>query len=166
MIKVEQFELFNGVAQEELDALTRHIHVRRYDKKTQIITEGDESHCIYFVMNGRVKVYLDDENGKEIIVNVHQAGEFFGELGVIQKVPRTASVITMEDSQLGLLSAADFRQCLTNYPQFAETITFNLAARLQHATETHPPARLDGCLRQNCCHLLEPLRSPRRQTHH
>ncbi len=135
-MELASFKIFRGLPPDQLQQLSRHIHVRNYPKRTQIISEGDPAHCLYFVISGRVKVYLDDEKGKEITVNIHEGGEAFGELSVIQGIPRSASVVTMEDSRLGLMSDQDFRQCLRENPDFSANIMGDLIDRLLQATET------------------------------
>lgn len=136
MMQLKNFELFNQLEKEDVDEILAHIHCRSFPKKTQIVTEGDDSHSLYFLLEGRVKVYLDDDNGKEIIVNIHSKGEFFGELGLLKSIPRTASVLTLEDSRLGIMPEADFRRCLKNYPAFSSNLIENLSTRLIEATET------------------------------
>ncbi len=136
MIQLRTFELFSHLEKEDVDLIISRIHCRSFPKKTQIVTEGDDSHSLYFLLEGRVKVYLDDDTGKEIIVNIHEKGEFFGELGLIKSIPRTASVLTLEDSRLGIMQEADFRRNLANYPLFASNLINNLSTRLIEATET------------------------------
>ncbi len=136
MLQLKSFELFKTLEKEEFDDIFAHIHTRSYPKKTQIITEGDDSHSLYFLLEGRVKIYLDDDNGKEIIVNIHQPGDFFGELGLLKSIPRTASVVTMEDCRLGIMTENDFKRCLAKYPSFAMSLIYNLSNRLIEATET------------------------------
>ena len=136
MLQLKSFELFKTLEKEEFDDIFAHIHTRSYPKKTQIITEGDDSHSLYFLLEGRVKIYLDDDNGKEIIVNIHQPGDFFGELGLLKSIPRTASVVTMEDCRLGIMPENDFKRCLAKYPAFAMSLIYNLSNRLIEATET------------------------------
>ncbi len=136
MFQLRNFELFNHLNKEDIEDILSHIHCRSFPKKTQIVTEGDDSHSLYFVLEGRVKIYLGDDNGKEIIVNTHQAGDFFGELGLIKSIPRTASVLTLEDSRLGIMPKADFKRCLSNYPEFSMSLIENLSTRLIEATET------------------------------
>lgn len=135
-MELEQFELLRGLSAEVLEGLSKHVHSRRFPKKSQIITEGDESQCLYFIHSGRVKVFLDDDTGKEITVNFHEEGDFFGELGLIEGIRRTASVVTLEDSVLGMFSKTDFLACLSQYPEFALKIIYNLSHRLQNATAT------------------------------
>ncbi|MCW9018612.1 MAG: Crp/Fnr family transcriptional regulator [Kangiellaceae bacterium] len=136
MLQLKNFEIFGQLSREEVDDILSHIHCRSFPKKTQIVTEGDDSHSLYFLLEGRVKIYLDDDNGKEIIMNIHEAGDFFGELGLIKSIPRTASVLTLEDSRLGIMPEADFRRCLASYPAFSMALIENLASRLIDATET------------------------------
>ena len=136
MMQLKNFELFSPLDKDVIEDIVAHIHSRSFPRKTQIVTEGDDSHSLYFLIEGRVKVYLDDDNGKEIIVNIHNEGDFFGELGLIKSIPRTASVVTMEDSRLGIMPEADFRRCLANYPEFAINLIENLSTRLIEATET------------------------------
>lgn len=136
MIELKDFNLMQDLSPDVVDGLIKHIHSRRFPKKSQIITEGDESQCLYFVQSGRVKVFLDDDSGKEITVNFHDEGEFFGELGIIEGIKRTASVVTTEESVLGMMSKADFSECLKTYGEFSIKIIHNLSSRLLNATET------------------------------
>ncbi len=135
-MQLRQFELFKQLGHEEVEDILSHIHCRTFPKKTQIVTEGDDSHSLYFLLEGRVKIYLDDDTGKEIIMNIHESGDFFGELGLIKSIPRTASVLTLEDSRLGIMPEADFRRCLSSYPAFSLSLIENLSTRLIEATET------------------------------
>ncbi len=136
MLQLRNFELFNQIDKDTVEEILSHIHCRSFPKKTQIVTEGDDSHSLYFLLEGRVKIYLDDDNGKEIIVNIHETGEFFGELGLIKSIPRTASVLTLEESRLGIMPESDFKRCLNNYPAFSINLIENLSTRLIEATET------------------------------
>jgi len=135
-MELASFKIFSGLSAEQLARLSHHLHIRNYPKRTQIISEGDSAHCLYFILSGRVKVYLDDEKGKEITVNIHEGGEIFGELSVIQGIPRSASVVTLDDCRLGLMSDQDFRQCLRELPDFSANVMGDLIDRLLQATET------------------------------
>ncbi len=71
MIDLNNFDLFNYLESKEIEDVLSHIHHRNFRKKTQIVSEGDDSHSLYFLLDGKVKVYLNDKNGKEIIINTH-----------------------------------------------------------------------------------------------
>jgi len=136
MTELANFDLFNALEKSKVETVLSHIHTRVFRKKTQIITEGDESHSLYFLLDGQVKVYLNDDNGKEIIINTHKTGEFFGELGLIKSIPRTASVITVSDCKIGIMQESDFKLCLSSHPEFAMSLIQNLSTRLIDATES------------------------------
>ncbi len=134
--ELSQFSLFKNMSPDEVNAVKGYIHCRNYPQKTQLITESDPSQCLYFILSGCVKVFLDDDSGKEIIVNQHHKNEFFGELGLIQNIPRTASVVTSTETRLGIMTAQDFKNCLLNHPALAMNLINSLVTRLINATET------------------------------
>ena len=136
MIDLIAFDLFNYLEPKEIEDVLSHVHHRNFRKKTQIVTEGDDSHSLYFLLEGKVKVYLNDKNGKEIIINTHVPGDFFGELGLVKSIPRTASVMTLEECKIGVMQEFDFKHCLSSYPGFSIALIENLSTRLIEATET------------------------------
>jgi len=131
-----RFSIFENISTEDMNAIKQYINCRVYPMKTQLITESDPSQCLYFILSGCVKVFLDDEKGKEIVVNQHHENEIVGELGVLQNIPRTASVITAKETRLGVMTEADFKSCLMHYPVLAMNLMQNLVSRLVNATET------------------------------
>jgi CRP/FNR family cyclic AMP-dependent transcriptional regulator len=136
MIELIGFDLFNYMEKSEAESVLSHVHTRTFKKKTQIVTEGDDSHSLYFLLEGEVKVYLNDDSGKEIIINIHKPGDFFGELGLVKSIPRTASIVTVSDCQIGVMQEFDFKHCLATYPAFSIALIENLSTRLIDATET------------------------------
>lgn len=135
-MELAQFPLLSGLTEEQRAALAQRMQIRVYHKNTQIITEGDPAHCLFFLIAGKVKVYLDDDEGKEILMNTHGPCEVFGELSLIQGRDRTASVMTLEESRIGQLSAADFKAAMRDFPEFALALMHDLTERLINATET------------------------------
>lgn len=135
-MELTEFPIFSDLDHDIINEISQLLHYRLFPKKTQIVVEGDPSHSMYFILEGRVKVYLDDETGKEIVVNIHEKGQFFGELGLIEGIPRTASVMTLEDTRLGILNEQDFQKAMAAYPQFSMKMMHNLVTRLREATET------------------------------
>lgn len=135
MAEIKNFGLFSYLDSDEREAVQSHIQTRNFRKKTQIVTEGDDSHSLYFLLDGKVKVYLTDDSGKEIIINIHKSGEFFGELGLIKSIPRTASIMTEVDCKIGVMHEFDFKHCVSTYPGFSIALIENLSTRLIDATE-------------------------------
>ena len=117
--------LFQGVQGGDLDALAERTVTRSYPKQAIIVNEGDESDSLYLILAGRVKIYLSDETGKELILAIKGPGQYFGEM-VLDEQPRSASVMTLEPAQFAVLSRADFRAFLLKHPEVALQLIQNL----------------------------------------
>ncbi len=123
---LDNVPLFSGLSPQELTTIESHGVVRQYRKNTIIIHKGDETDSLYLILSGKVKVFVADETGKEIILNTQETGEHVGELALVRQSPRTSSVMTLEDSRFLVLSKAAFQECLSRHP----TIAFNLIGAL------------------------------------
>lgn len=95
---IENVSIFAGMNPQDLLLIEQRMVRRTYPKNTILLSEGDNSDSLYVILSGRVKVYLNDENGKEAIINYQDAGEYFGELSLIDDSKRSASIMTVEKS--------------------------------------------------------------------
>lgn len=127
--------LFSGLSAEELKTIETHSVSRSVRKNTVIIDKGDETSSIYVIESGKVKVYISDEEGKEIILNIQGKGEHLGELALLAGTNRTASVITLEDSKFIVISRQAFRECLNRHPEIAFNLIRTLAERVNALTD-------------------------------
>jgi CRP/FNR family cyclic AMP-dependent transcriptional regulator len=133
---LEHVELFAGLAPDELARLSSRAVIHSYPRNTIIINQGDVSNSLHVIVSGRVKVYLSNEEGKEVILNSQGPGESFGEMALLDARPRSASVITTEPSKLAIISKVDFEQFLQDHPQVMLKILQQAFARLRALTET------------------------------
>jgi CRP/FNR family transcriptional regulator, cyclic AMP receptor protein len=122
---LKSIPLFQGVQESDLRALAERAVTRSYPKQAIIVSEGDESDSLYMIMSGRVKIYLSDETGKELILAIKGPGQYFGEM-VLDEQPRSASVMTLEPSQFAILSRADFRAFLLAHAEVSLQLIQNL----------------------------------------
>jgi CRP/FNR family cyclic AMP-dependent transcriptional regulator len=122
---LKSIPLFEGVAEPDLRALAGRSVTRNYPKQAIILNEGDESDSLYLILAGRVKIYLADEHGKELILAIKGPGQYFGEM-VLDEQPRSASVMTLEPSQFAILGRADFRAFLLSHPEVSLQLIQNL----------------------------------------
>jgi CRP/FNR family transcriptional regulator, cyclic AMP receptor protein len=125
MTDLRSVPLFEGVAEAELRALAERTVTRSYPKQAIIVSEGDDTDSLYLILAGRVKVYLSDEAGKELILAIKGPGQYFGEM-VLDSQPRSASVMTLEPSQFAILSRADFKAFLLRHAEVALQLIENL----------------------------------------
>ena len=88
----------------------------------------------FIVLSGRVKVaYLDDED--ETIIAVMRTGDFFGELSVLDGEKRSADVVALETTEVLILAASDFHECIQAVPAIALSLLQQLAARVRRDNE-------------------------------
>ncbi len=127
--------LFSELAPEDLRLISDHGVTRSYPKNTILINEGDHSDSLYVILEGKVKVFTSDEHGKEFILSMQEAGDYFGELSLIDDSPRSASVMTLEKCRMCVISKADFQRCLEENPALAFELIRSLARRIRSLTE-------------------------------
>lgn len=131
---LKQVSLFSGLDQTDLDVIELQTKVKRYRKHTVIIERGDESSSLYLLLSGRVKVYVADEGGKEIVLCELGPGDHFGELALVSESARTASVMALTDCEARLLTKVAFQQFLAERPSVALQLIRNLARRVSVLT--------------------------------
>jgi CRP/FNR family cyclic AMP-dependent transcriptional regulator len=128
---LDQILLFDTLGEADKADLASRFVPRRHPKNAVVINEGDDSGSLYVILEGRVKVYLTDAAGKEVILNTLGAGEYFGEVSLLDDAPRSASIITLEDCRFGVLRKEAFIDSITNHPHIAFKIIQGLTLRLR-----------------------------------
>jgi CRP/FNR family cyclic AMP-dependent transcriptional regulator len=123
-----------GLEESEVRALSAHASVKTFQKGAVIVNEGDHSDSIFIIRSGRVKVFLRGKDGREAVLNVHGPGEYFGEM-VLDEGPRSASVMTLEESTFSVISRADFRHFVADNPDFAMKLIHRLMRRVRALTD-------------------------------
>ena len=126
--------LFESLEADDLLAVSSHLVQRRFPKNSVIINEGDTTNSLYIILSGKVKAFLNDESGKEVILNVVNEGEYFGEVSLFDNGSRSASIMTLEDSQFAVLEKSAFLKCISTQPELALTIIKGLTMRLRGLT--------------------------------
>lgn len=132
-----QNEIFRGLkkvpflsqeSDESIEELSEHAKMARFAKRTFIITEGEDTDCLYILLSGKVRVFSSDDEGKEVTLFIQETSSYFGELALLGNEPRSASVMALEKTTCGVISKADFKIWLVKHPDVA----FNLIHDLSH----------------------------------
>jgi len=132
---LQAIPLFSQVKEPDLEALASRLIERRYPKNATIVEEGLPGDYMYVIREGRVKVTKASEDGREKIMDFLEAGNFFGEMSLLDQLPRSASVETLEPSRLLALSRNDFLEVLRRSPDLALAVIQVLILRLREADE-------------------------------
>lgn len=128
-------ELFAGLTPEQLDRIAQAAHPRVFMPGTIIVNEGDDAHGLYVIQSGSLKVFLVEENGRELTLSLLWPGEYFGELALLDSAPRSASVMTRERSELLHISQTAFMGLLEQHPSCAQVVMKNLVGRIRSLTD-------------------------------
>jgi CRP/FNR family cyclic AMP-dependent transcriptional regulator len=118
-----------------LRALALRGAFRTYRKNTVIINEGEIGDSLFVLLQGRVKVYSNDADGREITYNIVESGDYFAEMW-LDGGPRSASVMTLEPSTCSVVSRNGLRDHLAEEPEFALELVSQVIRRARAATET------------------------------
>jgi len=132
---LDNVDLFAGLGREQLDALLRGAVVRTYPKGSIVVNEGDDGHGLFIVQSGSLKTFLMDEQGRELTLTLFEAGDYFGELALLDDAPRSASVATLERSELLQISRPNFLAILDDNPACMQILLRNLVQRIRTLTE-------------------------------
>jgi CRP/FNR family transcriptional regulator, cyclic AMP receptor protein len=114
--------LFTSFPEDQLRVLATMVMRRSAPRATTIMAGGDPTDSLYIVLSGRLK-----------ILSILGPGEFFGEMGLIDEEPRSASVVTMEPCELLAVSKRDFNKCLAENFEMAMAVMRGLVRRLREA---------------------------------
>src|SRR5688572_11750235 len=127
--------LFSKLEDAELVRFAELTREKAYPKGSVIVFEDDPGDSLFVVRQGRVKVVLIGEDGREVILGVLGVGEHFGELSLIDDQPRSAHVIAMEDTNLIVLRREDFRKRVEENPAVAWSLLMEMSRRLRRADD-------------------------------
>lgn len=125
--------LLSVLSEMELGLLARVVVRKTYPRGAQILGAGDPTDSLYILISGRIKVFMSDLDGKEVILSILEPNEFFGEMGLIDDSPRSANVVTLEPCELICISKPDFKRCLAENLEMAMTVMRGLVKRLREA---------------------------------
>jgi CRP/FNR family cyclic AMP-dependent transcriptional regulator len=127
------FSMFNGVPEQSLQAIARLAMMRRVARNATVVHAGDRTDFVYLILSGSLKVLVSDEEGREVILSMLGPGELFGEMGVLDDNPRSATVSAVSPCDLVIISKHDFKRFLQENFDVSHYIMRNLVQRLRKA---------------------------------
>lgn len=128
---LRQVPLFEGLKEEDLEAIASVTVTRSFSKDQVIILAEEEGDALFIIHTGQVKVSIVSEDGREVILSLLREGAVFGELALLDEKPRSANVVAMEDAELYMVHRGDFLQLLYRVPKIAISLLSELASRLR-----------------------------------
>lgn len=134
--ELEQISLFAGLDPTEIAALAQHAFARRLGRGQILFTAGEPSDHLFLVRSGRLRVLVTSAQGEELVLSVIGPGEALGELSVIDRQPRSATVEALEPAELIALAGDDVRVLLDANPVALRAVALALAAGMRRLSTT------------------------------
>ena len=125
--------LFKGLEAEQLSKLNALLHRKSFGAGYNVITAEQPGETVYIITSGSVKVYSDEASGSEVILAILGAGEVVGEMSLADSLGRSATVITLERTELLWMDRASFWACLREVPEMTYNLVSILSRRLRLA---------------------------------
>jgi CRP/FNR family cyclic AMP-dependent transcriptional regulator len=123
---IKGIPFFASLSSDEAEAAERLVVRRHFSRGQVVLFEEDTSKYMYIIISGKVRVVQISSEGKERILAIHKRGDYFGELALFDGKTAPATVIAMEESEIGLLSKNDFDELVHKN----EKLLFNLLTSL------------------------------------
>lgn len=134
--QIRKVPLFSTLADAEFASL-QHIFIMRSYRRNQVVFMEEETGTyMYLVLTGKVKVAKSSSSGRETILAIHKAGDFFGEMSLLDGKTAPATVSAMEDSKIISVSGSDFHKYLMHNEKVLLQIINVLCARLRQVWQT------------------------------
>ncbi len=132
---LHRMPLFACLSKRELQSIAKITKKRRYGRHQVIIRAGERGTALFLLISGAVRVSVRGNRGKEIILGVLYPRDFFGEMALLDGLPRSATVTALEESEVLVISRKDFLDCIRKVPQVAAKMIVTLSLRLRRADQ-------------------------------
>jgi CRP-like cAMP-binding protein len=118
-----------------LAELGRRLRVRRYARNEVVFIQGDPGDALHIISSGSVKIVLPSPEGEEAIIATLRAGDFFGELALLDGEPRSASATAIEATETLTLPRDSFRELLGRHPSLRDALFASITGQLRRLTK-------------------------------
>jgi CRP/FNR family cyclic AMP-dependent transcriptional regulator len=132
---LRRLPLFSRLPDSELGELADRVRTKSFKRGEMIFRKDDPGTHLYMVLEGGVKIALPGEFGQEALVAIMRPGEFFGELALFDRSPRSASATAMEDTRAALLAGDDFLAYLESHPASFRVVLETLAKTIRRLSD-------------------------------
>ena len=132
---LRKIQLFFSLSDEDLRLVSDKLFAKRFRKNEIILQEEDTNEYMYIILEGKVKVVQTTEDGKEILLALHQSGDSFGEMSLIDGKTSPATVVATENSVAAIVSKKDFYSLLETQKKVLNNLLLILCSRHRESWE-------------------------------
>ena len=130
---IRRVPLFSMLTADQAQAIADAVVKRRFRRGEIVVEQGRKSNALFILLNGRSRVLTADSRGREVILAVLEAGDYVGEMSLIDNEPHSATVRAEVQTDMLVLARADFARCLPENSTLSYGIMRGLVRRLRNA---------------------------------
>lgn len=129
-IMLESSYLFKDFSRQEIEQLVHYMHGYKAPKGAILFQEGEHDSYLIIITSGKAKILKDDGLGEMKEIAIVRKGATIGEMSVIDDFPHSATVITIEDSEIALITKANLKNIANKYPSLGVKLLWQIAWQL------------------------------------
>lgn len=133
---LQDITLFSYLPEKELHIAINKMKVKSFAKNEIVLLQNDANEYMYIVLEGEVKVVTFDNQGKETLLAIHQKGEYFGEISLIDEKATSATVVSKGKSIIAIISKNNFYDLIYNNKNVLNNLLKTFCFRIRGALET------------------------------
>lgn len=152
--QLRKIPLLATLSDEQLARVAADLRVRQYARRAMVIHKGSAGSALLFILSGQLQVVDITEDGRAVGLNLLNAGDFFGEIAVIDGGPRSANVTALNAAVVGALPRATALWLFSHCPSVAERMLAHMAAKIRRESELRMLLGIQN-IHQRVCALLE-----------
>lgn len=135
VLVLKNSQVFSNVKTEDLAIVAKVLEEENFSEGDMVFRLGDFGEHMYIVQSGKVGISIKENEPQSNFVCVMQSGDCFGEMGLLDEQPRSATAHVLEDSVLLCLSKEKLKTIISNFPELSLGMLKSLSIRLRNSNE-------------------------------
>jgi len=131
---LKKVPLFSELDDAEIASIYKLITFNDVPKKSVVLQEGEDGNSLFIIISGSVKISYYAPDGREVVLSLLEEGAYFGEMSLLDKQPRSATVSTLDATRLAQIRRVDFERLLLQQPKVALKLLAETVSRLRRTS--------------------------------
>jgi CRP-like cAMP-binding protein len=132
---LKRVSIFSDLDEQDLKSLELSLVEKEFTRNGMIVRKGDRGDSLYIIFYGEARAILIGASGREMVLSYFKAGDFFGEISLIDNMARSAFVLANEETKCLILRRDAFRELIHKRPQIAWRVMTELCARIRRSDD-------------------------------
>jgi len=154
-LQVRLLPIFKELDEEAFATISRGAIYKNYIKGDVVCNKGDPSNGLFVLIRGELQLYESGREGQEVGLNMIKGPAVFGELGVIDDLPRSADVVALSTCDLAVVPKSLLMAAFTENPSGAKAMFMHLTAMIRRLTHHHSLLVIPSASQRICAMLVD-----------